>query len=166
MWQPISEPVGPENGTPPRRLRTVLDLVATLPAQDPPPFLTVTLCHGDFHPENLLWEGMDVWIWADLQAVRIGKGPGDLAFFWQRAEMAGGTVPRDAMIRAYRSGLSLEGTDTPTALQLDQALAWAELTFWLLDWPPFLDGVSSGRLGSVLDRTDDLTERLGTGRGN
>ena len=160
VWQSISERDDLNAGMMPRRLRTVIGLVARIPALVAPPALPKTLCHGDCHPDNLLRDETGGWIWADWQAVGIGQGAADLTFFWQRAEMAGGTVPRDAMLAAYLEGLEVEGADTPTPRQLDQALAWAELTSWLVDWPPFLGGVSSGQLGTVLDRIEDLTRRL------
>lgn len=147
-----------------RHLRAVPGLVTRLPGIVPPPPLPDTLCHGDCHPENLLWRGMGEWIWADWQAVRTGQGPEDLTFFWQRAEMAGGDVPREAMLTAYRAGLAIEGAEAPTARQLEQALSWAEFRSWLLDWPPYLAGASASRLGVVLDRIDDLAGRLEIGR--
>ena len=146
------------------RLRAIPGLVARLPALGPPPALPDTLCHGDCHPGNLLRGKSGKWVWVDWQAVRIGAGSEDLAFFWQRAEMADGRVPRETMLDAYLTALEAEGAATPTAHQLERALAWAELRSWLLDWPPYLAHAAAPLLGVVLDRIDDLTGRLRIGR--
>lgn len=159
-WRVMSERKELDDGMTPRRLQAVPDLMARLSGLDPPPSLSETLLHGDCHPDNLLQSEAREWIWADWQAVRTGQGPTDLVFFWQRAEMAGGKIPRESMVSAYRTGLVVDGAETPTPDRLELALAWAEFTSWLLDWPPYLAGVSASRLGSVLDRMDDLIERL------
>lgn len=96
--------------------------------------LPVVLCHGDWHLGNLLREGRSgpiVWIdWAD---VALGHGPEDLALLWQRAEHAGLSPPRGAMLHAYaRSrGLSADAV-------LHRAAVAAELKLLLLDWPGHL----------------------------
>jgi hypothetical protein len=162
-WQSISEREALDDGVMPRRLRAVLGLVARLPALDPPPSLPTTLCHGDCHPDNILRGRAGEWIWADWQAVRTGQGSEDLAFFWQRTQVAGGEVHREAMMSAYLTGLEAEGADAPTTRRLEQALAWAELTSWLLEWPPYLAAASPPQLRCVLDRIDDLIERLEIG---
>ena len=59
-----------------------------------------TLRHGDCHHSNLLLDEDGRWRWADWQEVGIGRGPEDLSFFFQRARMAGGTVPEDVAITA------------------------------------------------------------------
>ena len=48
-----------------------------------------TLCHGDCNPWNTLRDGDGALVWIDWQEVRLGRGPEDLAFFLQRAAVAG-----------------------------------------------------------------------------
>jgi hypothetical protein len=162
-WRSIKGRDDLDDGAMPGRLRAVLGLLPRLPALRPPPPLPTTLCHGDCHPDNILRGQAGEWVWADWQAVRIGQGPEDLAFFWQRAEVVGGAVPREQMLSAYQTGLAAEGADAPTTRQLVQAVAWAEFTSWLLEWPPFLVAAAAPQLGYVLDRIDDLVEQLEIG---
>ncbi len=165
-WRVMSERKELDDGMTLRRIQTIPDLMARLSRLDPPPALPETLLHGDCHPDNLLQNQAREWIWADWQAVRTGQGPVDLAFLWQRAEIGGGHVPREAMAREYQTGLEVEGAETPMPDKLELALAWAEFTSWLLDWPPYLAGASACRIGSVLDRMDGLIERLEMSRPN
>ena len=52
-----------------------------------------TLCHGDFHPNNLLKHGEKLII-CDWQGVCMGKGIGDAAFFISRGEDMGIEINR------------------------------------------------------------------------
>ena len=63
-----------------------------------------TLCHGDYHPQNFLKNG-DKLIICDWQAVGIGKGIGDIAFFISRGIDMGLKVDRDKLIADYYEAL-------------------------------------------------------------
>lgn len=144
----------------PRRPR--LDrLLLKMPAMDARMATSpVTLCHGDFHPGNLLRGPAGEWIWADWQEVRLGPGVDDLAFFWQRAFAAAATPPPyEAMVQAYGAGLETAGGARPaTREQLGRALAWAELRSWLLDWPGYLGALPDTRVERILRRIDTLMD--------
>ncbi len=123
--------------------------------------LPATLCHGDFHADNLLHGPAGEWIWADWQEVRLGPGVDDLTFFWQRAFVAAETPPPyDAMVEAYSAGLETAGGVLMPRKQRDRALAWAELRSWLVDWPGYLEALSAARMEPVLRRIGTLIDEL------
>lgn len=51
------------------------------------------VCHGDFHPENVLTDGEKLYI-CDWQGINIGKCVGDISFFLSRGMGFG--IPMDA----------------------------------------------------------------------
>lgn len=95
--------------------------------------LPACLVHGDCHAENLLRDADDHVVWADWAEVGVGRGPGELAILWQRAEFDGATVPREPMVAAYAQARDLEVDDA-----LRAAVRAAELLMVLLGWPEFL----------------------------
>lgn len=144
-------------------LRRLEDLVMEVPVLERGmTSLTTTLCHGDFHIDNLLRGAAGEWVWADWQEVRLGSGVNDLAFFWQRAFVAAETVPPyAAMVQAYRAGLESAGRALITGTQLDRALAWAEIRSWLVDWPYYLGAfLSTTQIERVLQRIETLIGTL------
>lgn len=143
-------------------LSKIASLVMGVPALDAQTIsLPTTLCHGDCHASNLLRGPAGEWIWADWQDVRLGPGVDDLAFFWQRAFVAADTPPPYAtMVRAYRAGLeSVDGILIPHQ-HLERALAWSELSGWLVDWPGFLKALPTARVADVVQRIDSLIGQL------
>ena len=58
------------------------------------------ICHGDFHPENILIDNED-FIICDWQNVKIGKGIGDVSFFVDRAHGFGIHVDSEKIIDNY-----------------------------------------------------------------
>lgn len=58
------------------------------------------VCHGDFHQENILKSDDDMLCLCDYQAVTIGKGISDLAFFISRG-LGFGIKPDEEMLLAY-----------------------------------------------------------------
>jgi len=144
------------------RSHTLGRLLMSIPALERHmPTTPATLCHGDFHADNLLRGPTGEWIWADWQEVRLGPGVEDLAFFWQRAFAAADTPPpHDAMVQAYVAGLATVDGPLISREQVDRALAWAELRSWLVDWPGYLGALSTARIARVLRRIETLMSRL------
>jgi len=142
--------------------RRLESLVMGVPALKPRmAALPATLCHGDCHAGNLLQGAAGEWIWADWQDVRLGAGVDDLNFFWQRAFVAADTSPPfEAMVQAYVVGPETVGGMLLTREQVDQALAWAELRSWLVDWPNYLGALSATRMERVLRRIGTLIDQL------
>lgn len=142
--------------------RSLESLLGSIPALERHmPTMPATLCHGDFHADNLLLGPTGEWIWADWQEVRLGPGVDDLAFFWQRAFVAADSPPpHDAMVQAYVAGLATVDGTLISREQVDRALAWAELRSWLVAWPGYLGYLSTARIVRVLRRIDMLIGRL------
>jgi len=124
----------------------------------------MTLCHGDCHHGNLLMDGDGEWRWADWQEVGIGRGPEDLSFFLQRARMAGGAVPEDAVVRAYHQCLEAAAGQSIRLTTVKQVVDASELRTLLLLWPPFLSRVPVQQLREIVRRLHLLTDRLGLAR--
>ena len=64
------------------------------------------ICHGDFHPENILFDTAKNLIICDWQNVKIGKGISDISFFIERAIGFGINVNADKLINYYCTCLS------------------------------------------------------------
>jgi Ser/Thr protein kinase RdoA (MazF antagonist) len=160
-WQALqSRPAFAAILTPPlaARIARLLDHVPALCATMQT--LPATLCHGDCHTGNLLYDAEGCLIWADWQEVGIGCGPEDLAFFVQRALIAGGAVPEDPMIERYCAELAAR-TGLPIAPEaIRRVLAASELRTRLLDWPDYLGDASAEQMAAMIRRMDLLAARL------
>lgn len=121
-----------------------------------------TLCHGDFHIDNVLVDRGGGIVLADWQEVGPGRGPEDLSFFLQRASFSGGTVPGEAMIDAYRRSLAANTGEYVPVRDIRRVMDTAELRTRLLHWPAFLVGASEHQLTDLLDRIRVLAARLET----
>jgi hypothetical protein len=63
------------------------------------------VCHGDFHPENVLWDGTNLYI-CDWQGIHIGKCAGDMSFFQSRGMGMGISMDADELLSYYCERLS------------------------------------------------------------
>lgn len=122
----------------------------------------VTLCHGDFHIDNILVDPNAGMVFADWQEVGTGYGPEDLSFFFQRASFSGGTVPCEEMIGAYQQCLTTHTDAHVPVWAIRRIVDVAELRTRLLHWPAFLTGGSEHQLTDLLSRIETLAARLET----
>jgi Ser/Thr protein kinase RdoA (MazF antagonist) len=122
----------------------------------------VTLCHGDFHIDNILVDGGRGMVLADWQEVGPGRGPEDLSFFLQRASFSGGSVPEEGMVRAYRRSLVANTGEDVAASDIRRVVDAAELRTRLLHWPAFLGDASEHQLAELLGRIHTLATGLET----
>lgn len=93
------------------------------------------ICHGDFHPDNLLYDGNQIYV-CDWQGINIGKGIGDFSFFITRGTGFGLELNEAELLEYYCERLSLykgESVDKNTiwkeryaASLLTTFLFWAE----------------------------------------
>ena len=125
----------------------------------PSPFL-ITLCHGDFHAENVLLDRDGRQVLADWQEVGPGCGPEDLSFFIQRATFAGAEVPVERMFAAYHRSLVANTGHDVAMRDICRVADAAELRTRLLHWPAFLMDASVHQLTDLLDRIRVLAVRL------
>ena len=74
------------------------------------------ICHGDFHPENILTDGEKLYI-CDFQGLNIGKCAGDINFFISRGSSMGINIDSEKLLSYYAERLSQytgKETDTET----------------------------------------------------
>jgi hypothetical protein len=71
------------------------------------PALPTVLTHGDCHTENIVQDASGRYRWIDWEQAHLGDGLDDLVFMWQRAEFAGASPPREAMLTAYTAARAL-----------------------------------------------------------
>lgn len=122
--------------------------------------LPLTLCHGDCITANVLRDAEGRFVWADWQEVRLARGPEDLAFFLQRASIAGAAIQRDAIISAYHQSLEASsGLAIPLSI-IYKVMDAAELWSRLLYWPAYLVQASESSLEAMLQSIRALAERL------
>src|SRR5688500_7766594 len=118
-----------------------------------------TLCHGDCHIGNLLYDADDRLVWADWQEVGIGRGPDDLSFLLQRAMADGAAVPEASLLAAYRDELTT-ATGTKLSLEtLQRVMDTFELRTRRLEWPPYLSMADDNVIAAHLARLDQLLAR-------
>lgn len=111
-----------------------IEIVCTVLNQNPQ-----YLCHGDFHPENVLYDGEQMYI-CDWQGVHIGKSVGDFSFFLSRGMGFGIRMPEDTLLDYYVERLS-EYTGTQinkTTLLKEKAASNLLVTF--SHWANYLKG--------------------------
>ncbi len=120
----------------------------------------VTLCHGDFHIDNILVDRGGEMVLADWQEVGPGRGPEDLSFFLQRTSFSGGSVPEEEMIRAYQRSLMTNTGEDVAVSGIHRVMDAAELRTRLLHWPAFLAGASEHQLAELLGRIQALAAGL------
>lgn len=63
------------------------------------------VCHGDFHPENVLTDGEQLYI-CDWQGINIGKCVGDISFFISRGLGFGIHIDAEMLLAYYCERLS------------------------------------------------------------
>ncbi|MBP3323915.1 MAG: phosphotransferase [Clostridia bacterium] len=74
------------------------------------------ICHGDFHPENILSDGEELYM-CDFQGLNIGKCAGDINFFISRGSSMGINIDSEKLLSYYAERLSQytgKETDTET----------------------------------------------------
>lgn len=119
----------------------------------------LTLCHGDCHMGNLLHDQQGELVWADWQEVSVGCGPEDLAFFLQRAQAAGGSVPYASAVEAYQE--ELERLGRPVTLEaVKRVITVSEVCTRLVHWPGYLSQASPQQVADHLERIDLLAQDL------
>ena len=116
-----------------------------------------TLCHGDFHAENLLQDSEGHWLFADWQEVCIGTGLQDLSFLCERGLAAGAEIPRHDVVMTYCDELEKRLDAPPDVVHLHQALDSTELLSYLLVWPPYLRQATPAQVEVVVWRMRELT---------
>lgn len=116
------------------------------------PETPMTLCHGDLHLGNLLRGEDGGLVWADWQEVRVGYGPSDLSFLFQRAEAEGAVVPHEGVIAAYCNALEVAGVEGVSEDAVTASMNESERRTRLLYWPDYLGGATPETMSHHLMR--------------
>jgi Ser/Thr protein kinase RdoA (MazF antagonist) len=124
-------------------------------------FLPATLCHGDCHTGNVLFDRQGDLVWADWQEVRLGSGADDLAFLWQRALADGADLELHELAEVYHAALVAALRDRPSFEALMSALLVSELRTRTLEWPFYLRDAPAEQVAAQLSRIATLVERQG-----
>jgi hypothetical protein len=123
--------------------------------------LPLTLCHGDCIQANVLRGDDGQLIWADWQEVRLAHGPEDLAFFLQRATIAGAAVPEDHVWAVYHESLAAHIGQTIEFIAIRRVADAADLWSRALYWPAYMQMSAPEELLSMVGQIRVLAERLG-----
>lgn len=78
-----------------------IELVCPILNSDP-----YCLCHGDFHPENILYDGKQMFV-CDWQGINIGKSISDISFFISRGRGMGIDMKEEQLLDYYCERVSL-----------------------------------------------------------
>ena len=106
------------------------------------------LCHGDFHWGNLLKDG-DILRVCDWQGVSVGKGGGDISFFFSRAAADGKAADQTAFLTRYTTELTRRTGRTGRVEELLKEQAAAVLQVNFLCWAGYLHGAEASRVETV-----------------
>ncbi|MBQ4591356.1 MAG: aminoglycoside phosphotransferase family protein [Clostridia bacterium] len=108
------------------------------------------VCHGDFHPDNLLTDGEQLYI-CDWQNLSIGKCIGDISFFLGRGIGFGIPMEADELLNYYCTKLSeYMGTPIDKTTLLKEKYASTVLTT-LSFWAHYLRDCSAERVAVQFD---------------
>ena len=99
--------------------------------------------HGDFHPENILYDGEKLYV-CDWQGVGVGSPGGDVSFFISRARGFGIEVNEDTFLDSYCTALSncLGTTDNKSDIERIKKVSALMTTFSF--WAHYLHGADEG----------------------
>lgn len=108
-----------------RDFETIHDISVSLP---------LSLVHGDFHRNNILWDKDEsCFRVCDWQNAAVGYGPSDLSFFISRAKSDGEIIDEEKFMEAYvqsmkKRGLELKVDDILTVIH--QESFYVSFSFW------------------------------------
>ncbi len=134
------------------KLEDILSLKKTFPK---------TLCHGDFHMENVLLSADNSPVIADWQEVRIACGPEDISFFLQRASASGNPLSADTAIEVYTKTVNELVENHLSVSSVREVIDAAKLHTMLIHWPHFLIGAPSDVILGISLELKSAAGRLG-----
>lgn len=107
-----------------------------------------SICHGDYHPENILSDGKNLLI-CDWQNIGIGKGIGDISFFISRALGFGIPMDEDSILDYYCQQLSLYRNKPVDKEVLLKEKAAANLLTTFSFWADYLQNSPIDRVAPI-----------------
>ena len=107
-----------------------------------------SVCHGDFHFENLLADAHDNIIVCDWQNINLGHVSGDISFLLSRLSADGCDIKKETAIQIY---CNLPNTDiTPNEIATQMSLANLNTSFMF--WHNYLHGAPEDRVHDILGK--------------
>ena len=118
------------------------------------------ICHGDYHPENILSDGENLYI-CDWQGITIGKCVGDISFFLSRGMGMGISMDADTLLSYYCERLSeYKGMEiNPEILQKERSASALLTTFSF--WAFYLKGASCESVAGHFAEMEEAAKVLG-----
>lgn len=118
------------------------------------------ICHGDFHPENILSDGEELYM-CDFQGINIGKAVGDPNFFISRGMGMGIKTDGEALIDYYAERLSIytERDIKPETLMKERSACALLVTFSF--WAHYLHGAPYEKVAEHFNEMINAAKVLG-----
>lgn len=114
-----------------------------------------SLCHGDFHFENILEDDNGNIIVCDWQNIGIGHVSEDISFLLSRLSADGCNISKEKAIQIYCNYSNTEVTQEEIAMQM----SLANLNTSFMFWHNYLHGCSVDRVRDVLKKmVEDLED--------
>ncbi|RAP75712.1 aminoglycoside phosphotransferase family protein [Paenibacillus montanisoli] len=120
-----------------------------------------TLCHGDFHMENVLQQADNSPVISDWQEVCIASGPEDVSFFLQRASASGNPISSDAVIEVYTETVNDILRENLSIRSVRDVIDADKLHTMLVHWPQYLLGSSREVILGISSEMKAAASRLG-----
>lgn len=108
------------------------------PVLNAPPY---RVCHGDFHPENLLCNGDTLYL-CDFQNLGVGQGAGDVSFFFSRGSAMGIPLDEEGLTLHYCQALSALTGERVEPLHVQRQRHASSLLTTFSFWADYLSGAS------------------------
>lgn len=120
------------------------------------------LCHGDFHPDNLVSDGERLYL-IDWQSLHMGRGAGEISFFISRGSDFGIPMDEGALFDCYAQRVSAYTGQSVSVERLMRAHDASSLLTAFVHWPHYLLEASCERTAGVFERMIRAARRLFNG---
>jgi serine/threonine protein kinase len=107
------------------------------------------ICHGDFHPGNILKDEDNNLILCDWQNINFNNGVGELSFFISRGLSSGLSLNKDELLGIYCTKLSMKLGIEYSFIELKKILCASTVMTNFLLWPNYLHGSERSRVENI-----------------
>lgn len=107
------------------------------------------ICHGDFHPGNILKDEDNNLILCDWQNINFNNGVGELSFFISRGLSSGLSLNKDELLGKYCTKLSMKLGIEYSFIELKKILCASTVMTNFLLWPYYLHGSERSRVENI-----------------
>ena len=117
------------------------------------------ICHGDFHPENILMNNHEIII-CDWQRINIGKSISEIFFFISKALDFGINIIENEIIEYYCQKLSEYKMENVDKLKIQKEKNASILYITFIHWPYFLQNSNIERINIHYNNMDQAYNNL------